>query len=284
MPRISKHHRAHQRPGRRGAATKDVARVELGAQSYSSSSTLNGSPAVNMAIYRAPGANALETVRRSRPRSEAPVRSGFPEGISSTDGLRHHQVRALGDPRNRALTLLITFCLVVGVTFLFLQDWRATLIPVADHSGLAVGTFAALLALGLQRQHDHPVRPDPGDRPGGGRRHRGGRKRPAGHAGGRARPQGRGDQGHAPGDRPDHLHHPGAAGRFRSGGVSRPASPAQLYKQFAVTLSTAVLLSSLNALTLSPALCARCCGRRRPSGGGRWPGSAGYCWLRATAM
>jgi len=106
---------------------KDVARVELGAQSYASKSIFDGSPAVNMAIYRTSGANALETItgveselKRISPR--------FPKGIQyqlSYDTTRYVQ-SAISDI---ILTLFVTFLLVVGVTFLFLQDWRATLIP-----------------------------------------------------------------------------------------------------------------------------------------------------------
>jgi hydrophobe/amphiphile efflux-1 (HAE1) family protein len=126
---------------------KDVARVELGAQSYSSSSTLNGSPAVNMAIYRSAGANALETVQAIEAELKR-LSQRFPEDV---------QYRSVYDTtkyvrsaiREIALTLMITFSLVVAVTFLFLQDWRATLIPVLTIPVSLVGTFAALLALGM---------------------------------------------------------------------------------------------------------------------------------------
>jgi Cu/Ag efflux pump CusA len=159
---------------------RDVARVELGAQSYSANSTLNGAPAVNMAIYRSAGANALETVTAIEAELKR-LSQRFPEGVQYRGGLRHHQVRALGDPRNHA-DPDDHLHPGGGVTFLFLQDWRATLIPTLT---IPVSLWAPLRPSGpgYDRQHPHPLRPDPGHRPGGGRRHRGGRERPAGDVG-----------------------------------------------------------------------------------------------------
>ncbi len=250
---------------------RDIARVELGAQSYSARSALNGSPAVNMAIYRTSGANALETVQAVADEVNR-LSKRFPEGI---------QYRMVYDTtkfvrsaiQEIVLTLLITFCLVVGVTYLFLQDWRATLIPTLTIPVSLIGTFAVLLALGysantltlfalllaiglvvddaivvvenVQRiMEEEDLGP----------------KAAAIKA----------------------MHQ--VIGPIISTTLVLlavfvpvgflPGITGELYKQFAVTLSTAVVLSALNALSLSPALCATLL--RRPQAIRRGP----LAWFR----
>jgi multidrug efflux pump subunit AcrB len=123
-----------------------VARVELGAASYASYSNLNGSPAVNMAVYQSTDANSLETVRAVKEELER-LAQRFPEDVAYRyvyDTTKYVQVAI----KEIIFTLLITFLMVVGVTYLFLQDWRATLIPSLTIPVSLIGTFALLLALG----------------------------------------------------------------------------------------------------------------------------------------
>ncbi len=124
---------------------KDVARIELGARSYSHQSILNGVPAVTIALYRMPGANALQTMKDVREELKRLSRR-MPKDIrykiilDTTKYVRAavHEIE---------FTLLITFALVVTVVFLFLQDIRATLIPTAAVPVSIIGTFVVLLAI-----------------------------------------------------------------------------------------------------------------------------------------
>ena len=124
----------------------DVARVELGAQSYAGNNLLDGAPAVPLGIYQSSDANALETMDQVRAELERLART-FPDDIEyrlTMDATLF--VRAT--IHEIVLTLLMTFALVVGVTYVFLQDWRATLIPTLTIPVSLIGAFAALLALG----------------------------------------------------------------------------------------------------------------------------------------
>ncbi|MBA7641074.1 Efflux pump membrane transporter BepG [subsurface metagenome] len=123
----------------------DIARVELGARSYGTKSILNGAPTLGVAVYRSPGANALDTMKEVRAelkhlaqRQPSDVQYQI---IYDTTKYVSAAIYEIG------LTLFITFLLVVGVTFLFLQDWRATLVPTVAIPVSLVGTFAVLLAL-----------------------------------------------------------------------------------------------------------------------------------------
>ncbi|MFH1135662.1 MAG: multidrug efflux RND transporter permease subunit [Pseudomonadota bacterium] len=125
---------------------KDVARVELGANSYSANSRLDGSPCVSMAVYQSSGANALDAMTGVREELKQLSRR-FPKGLTYTinyDSTRFVQAAI----QEIVTTLLITFFLVVFVTFIFLQDWRATLIPTLTIPTSLVGTFAVLLVMG----------------------------------------------------------------------------------------------------------------------------------------
>jgi len=137
------------RSGENGSILRlgDVARIELGAQSYSSSATYNGQPAVAMGIYLRPGANALDAAAAVHDTFRH-LAGAFPAGISfgiAYDSTEFVQVSI----REVLVTLLVAVGLVVLVTFLFLQRYRATLIPVAAIPVSLVGTFAGMLALGF---------------------------------------------------------------------------------------------------------------------------------------
>ena len=125
---------------------RDVARIELGGKSYAADSTLNGSPSVQIGIYQKPGANALDTVRRVSAELDR-LADRLPTDVASD--LTYDATRFVAAAIEEIVfTLLITFTLVVCVTFLFLQDWRATLIPSLTIPVSLIGTFAVLLALG----------------------------------------------------------------------------------------------------------------------------------------
>ncbi len=126
---------------------KDVARVELGAQSYTVTAQLNGTPAVPIAIYLQPGANALATMEALTTRLDELKRS-FPEGIDYSvpfDTTKFIQVSV----EEVIHTFIEAIVLVVGVVFLFLQNWRATLIPVIAVPISIIGTFAGMYLFGF---------------------------------------------------------------------------------------------------------------------------------------
>ncbi|CCK81944.1 efflux RND transporter permease subunit [Desulfobacula toluolica] len=232
---------------------KDVARVELGSTSYASGDSYNGNPCMVLAVYQAPGSNALETMKGVRAKLKE-LESRLPNGA---------QYRVIYDATKFVeatiyeivATLLITFSLVVAVTFLFLQNFRATLIPtltipvslvgsfgllmIMGYSANTITLFALILAIGLVVDDaivvvENVMRL-----------------------------------------MQDECFSPKEAAKKSMDQVSGaiigttlvllavfvpvaflPGITGQLYRQFAVTICVAVLLSSINALTLSPALCA----------------------------
>ncbi len=123
----------------------DVARAELGSQSYDVAATYNGQAAVPIGVYLQPGANALETAREVAD-TLASLRERFPPGLDYTipyDTTDFVEISI----REVVITLLIAVGLVVLVTFVFLQHLRATLIPVVAIPVSLVGTLAGMLAL-----------------------------------------------------------------------------------------------------------------------------------------
>jgi hydrophobe/amphiphile efflux-1 (HAE1) family protein len=232
---------------------RDIARVELGAQTYAAQAEFNNRPAAMLAIYQSPGGNALDTANAVHAEL-ARLAERFPEDLSYRavyDATRF--VRATIE--EILTTLFLTFVIVVIVTYVFLQEWRATLIPGVTIPVSLIGAFAVLFALGfsvntmtlfalilaigivvddaivvvenVQRLMEHdqlaPV-----------------------EAARRAMTQVTG---------------PIIATTLVLLAVFVPVSffpgiTGQLYQQFAVTISAALVLSSVNALTLSPALCA----------------------------
>jgi multidrug efflux pump len=125
---------------------KDVARVELAAKDYSFSGKYNGRPATLMGIFLQPGANQLEVGEAVRTRLKQ-LEGRFPQGFTYAipfDTTMFVEVSI----REVVITLLEAMLLVFLVVFIFLQSWRATLIPFAAVPVSLIGTFAGLFLLG----------------------------------------------------------------------------------------------------------------------------------------
>jgi multidrug efflux pump len=125
---------------------KDVARVELAGKDYSFIGKYNNQPATLMGVFLQPGANALDTAQRVKTRLEE-LKARFPQGLEYAvpyDTTRFVEVSI----REVMITLGEAMALVFLVIFVFLQNWRATLIPFAAVPVALLGTFAGLLALG----------------------------------------------------------------------------------------------------------------------------------------
>lgn len=126
---------------------RDVAKVELGSASSDSSASFNGQPVAMIAVYQAPGANALAAAKGVRETMERLSR-GFPPGLKYTVNYDTSQfVEASVD--NVVHTLVEAFLLVILVVFLFLGNWRATLVPLVAVPVALIGTFAVVLSLGF---------------------------------------------------------------------------------------------------------------------------------------
>src|SRR5881394_2595413 len=126
---------------------RDFARVELGALDYKSFSHMNGNPAAVMIIYLAPGANAVETAKRVRSFLEEEKRN-FPAGIDYV--ISYDATNFVGAAiRDVLVTLLLAVLLVILVVFVFLGNWRATLIPLLTVPVAIIGTFALFPLLGF---------------------------------------------------------------------------------------------------------------------------------------
>src|SRR6202035_3125457 len=231
---------------------KDVARVELGANDYSIVSRLNGKNAAILAVYQLPGSNAVQTAAGIR-KLMSQMKQRLPEDMDYTISL--DQTAAVTEGMKEIVeTLLIAIGLVILVVYLFLQDWRATLIPLLAVPVSLVGTFVffplfgfsintlsmfgLVLAIGLVVDDAIVVVE-------GVQRHI--------------------EEGLAPKDAArkamEELSGPviGIALVLSSVFVPTafiPGITGRLYQQFAVTIAISVLLSAFNALTLSPALAA----------------------------
>ncbi|MGD9211154.1 MAG: efflux RND transporter permease subunit, partial [Desulfobacteraceae bacterium] len=248
----------------------DVARVELGSESYASGSSLNGHEGVPMALYQSPGSNSLATMTNVKAKLKQ-LEKRLPAGVKYDIIYDATQfVNATID--EIVTTLLITFFLVVGVTYLFLQDWRATLIPTVTIPVSLIGSFALLIALGYTAntitlfalllaiglvvddaivvvENVQRIMQDDGL----------GAKKAAIRS-------------------MEQVTGPIVATTLVLLAVFVPVGflpgiTGQLYRQFAVTICVAVLLSAINALSLSPALCAILL--RRPSVARRGP----FAWF-----
>jgi HAE1 family hydrophobic/amphiphilic exporter-1 len=229
---------------------KDVARVELGAQDYSIVSRLNGKPAIVVPVYQLPGSNAVQTAAGVR-KLMSQLKQRFPQDMDYAISL--DQTSAVTEGMKEIIkTLLIAIVLVILVVYLFLQGWRATLIPMLAVPVSLVGTFVffplfgfsintlsmfgLVLAIGLVVDDAIVVVE-------GVQRHI--------------------EEGLAPKDAArkamDELSAPviGIALVLSSVFVPTafiPGITGRLYQQFAVTIAISVVLSAFNALTLSPAL------------------------------
>jgi len=231
---------------------RDVARIELGAQTYSLEGRLNGKPSALIALYQMPGTNAVEAAKGARELMEE-LKTRFPADLdyvvsldttlAVTEGIKEIQH-----------TLFEALVLVILVVFIFLQGWRATLIPLLAVPVSLVGTFmffplfgfsintlslfGLVLAIGLVVDDaivvveavEHHIH-----------------------------------QGLSPKDATikamEEVSGPVVAIAIILAAVFVPTAfipgiTGRLYQQFALTIALSVIISAFNALTLSPALCA----------------------------
>jgi HAE1 family hydrophobic/amphiphilic exporter-1 len=242
---------------------KDVARVELGAQDYTLIGRLNGKPSAIIAVYQLPGSNAVDAAR-GVDKLMAEARKRFPDDVDFSVAL--DTTRAVSEGiREIVVTLLIAIVLVIVVVYVFLQGWRATLIPLLAVPVSLVGTFVffplfgfsintlslfgLVLAIGLVVDDAIVVVE-------GVERHIEDGLRPK-EAALRAM---------------EEISGPVVGIALVLSAVFVPTAfipgiTGRLYQQFAVTIAISVILSAFNALTLSPALAALLLKPRRPSRG-----------------
>jgi hydrophobic/amphiphilic exporter-1 (mainly G- bacteria), HAE1 family len=231
---------------------KDVARVELGSQDYSWTGTLNGKPSAVIGVYQLPGANAVATAQL--------VRALFNDAKKKFPGDMNYAIpvdttKAVTEGMNEIVkTLVIALVLVIAVVYLFLQGWRATLIPLLAVPVSLVGTFVffpvfgfsintlslfgLVLAIGLVVD-DAIVVVESVER----------------HI----------EDGMSPKDAAlkamEEISGPVVGIALVLSAVFIPTAfipgiTGRLYQQFAVTIAISVILSAFNALSLSPALAA----------------------------
>ncbi len=240
-------------PGGRFIRVKDVARVELGAESYDVNAQYNGKPSAAMAIFQLPGANALEVSQRVQQKM-GELQAAFPQGMEYHISF-NTTLFVDAAIREVILTLLIASILVIITIFVFLQDWRASLIPAVTIPVCLIGTFAVMGFLGYSLNMislfgivlvigivvddaiivtENAVRniDESGLEPR-----------------------------EATIQAMKEVTGPIVATSFVLLSVFLPTAflggvSGQLFRQFAITIATATVFSSLNALTLSPALCA----------------------------
>jgi multidrug efflux pump len=126
---------------------RDVGRAELGAQNYDVDSNLDGKPAISLLVFQLPGANSIDVANRVRSEMKQ-LRERFPEGVEygiyydTTDFVRKSLESVVH-------TLFEAFLLVFIVVLVFLQSWRATIIPLLAVPVSLVGTFAVMQLLGF---------------------------------------------------------------------------------------------------------------------------------------
>lgn len=125
---------------------KNIAEVELGAENYSSTGTYNGKPAALLAVYQLNEANGIQIREACAARLEE-LKAYFPEGIDY--GIPFDTTSFITASIDEvAMTLIIAVILVVAITYLFLQDWRSTVVPTLAIPVSLIGTFAVLLVIG----------------------------------------------------------------------------------------------------------------------------------------
>jgi HAE1 family hydrophobic/amphiphilic exporter-1 len=230
---------------------RDVARIELGSQDYSTAGRLNGKPSAIVAAYQLPGSNAVDAAAGVK-KLMARMKERFPEDVDFVVAL--DTTRAVTEGMKEiVITLVIALGLVILVVYIFLQGLRATLIPLLAVPVSLVGTFilfpvfgfsintlslfGLVLAIGLVVDDAIVVVE-------GVERHI--------------------EEGMTPKDAAlkamEELSGPVV-------GIALVLSAVKLYQQFAVTIAISVLLSAFNALTLSPALAALLLKPKKPSRG-----------------
>ena len=231
----------------------DVATVQLGAQTYTSSSRLNQYTSATLAIYQLPNANALALASAIKQQMKQ-ISKTFPPGLKYA--VVYDATRFVSANIDEILiTLAITLALVVAVVFIFLQDWRATLIPICAIPVSLIGVFAVLYILGYSANtvdlfaivlaitlvvddaivvvenvtrhlEEHPDQ----------------------------------DPREATREAMAEITGPVIATTLVLVAVFAPVGflpgiTGELFRQFAVTISVSVVISAVNALSLSPALC-----------------------------
>jgi hydrophobe/amphiphile efflux-1 (HAE1) family protein len=232
---------------------KDVARVELGAQSYNSFGRLNSIDTIPIGIFQLPGANSVEVADRVRAEMDRLGRN-FPQDVEYK--IIYDTTRFVKESIQEViLTLFFTMALVFLVTFIFLQDWRVTMIPGVTIPVSLVGTFILLRTLGFSINtltlfglvlavglvvDDAIVVVENTTR----------YMEEKGLGARQAAYQAMGE-----------IIGPIIATTLVLFAVFvpvafLPGTSGQLYRQFALTIAAAVGISTINALTLSPALCA----------------------------
>jgi multidrug efflux pump len=242
---------------------KDVARIELGALNYQQSSRTNGQPSAIIAVFQAPGSNALAVAAGIKTTMEE-LKGRFPSDLDYQVAL-DTTLQVTAGIREIVQTLTEALILVIIVVFLFLQNWRATLIPMVAVPVSLIGTFAVfpflgfsintlslfafVLAIGLVVD-DAIVVVEAVER----------------HI----------EEGMSPVDATSQamkeVSGPVIGIALILSSVFLPVAfmggiQGRLNKQFAVTIAVAVLISAFNALTLSPALCALLLKPRKESKG-----------------
>src|SRR6059036_2962049 len=125
----------------------DVARVELGAQKYNQIGRLNGNPAAIIAIYQLPGSNAIDTMNQAKQLMED-LKKRFPQDLDYTVSLDTTLAVTAGIDEI-VKTLFEALALVIIVVFIFLQNWRATLIPLLAVPVSLIGTFVLFPLFGF---------------------------------------------------------------------------------------------------------------------------------------
>ncbi len=133
--------------GTRVVRIKDVARVEMGGKAYDTLSLMNGQSAATMVIYQSPGSNAIEVTNKVNEAMER-LKETFPPGLD------YKVIYRIADFVEASIeeviqTLFEAFVLVILVVFIFLQNWRATLIPLITIPVSLIGTFAVMAAAGF---------------------------------------------------------------------------------------------------------------------------------------
>lgn len=126
---------------------KDVATVELGAKDYKDRAIFNGKPSVSVVVYRSDDANALATVNRVKDKLDE-ISKGFKKGVTYVCGFDPTEFIRIS-LHEIAQTLIIALLLVIAITYLFMQDWRATLVPALAIPVALMGTFPFMVMMGL---------------------------------------------------------------------------------------------------------------------------------------
>ncbi|MFP4602961.1 MAG: efflux RND transporter permease subunit [Halochromatium sp.] len=125
----------------------DIAEVELGSQTYNAVTKFNGKPAAGIAIYQAPGANALGVAKGVRAQLET-LKARFPDGVAA-EVMYDSTLFVTTSIDEIVVTLALTAVIVLLVVFVFLQDLRATIVPAVTIPVSLIGVFIVLLAAGF---------------------------------------------------------------------------------------------------------------------------------------